>query len=240
MTEQLDCGLHTAWSRHLRNMAAGILSIWLLSGCVATQSNAGTDDGSDNGKVSNPQPAVTSVERLKLDICPRLEVSNAPAHDNNRRVLRSSARACLNGVSLDVVPAPEACLTSGYGVRGTPPKMHKGVDFQSRASAPAIVAAAPGEVVEAEFRNDLGNWVVIDHGNGVVTSYGHLKSITPGLQTGQQVDRGQQLGIMGKTRTAAIHLHYEVREGNYAPARNFFLLTAVDPFDLPGVCAANS
>src|SRR3989304_3814346 len=87
---------------------------------------------------------------------------------------------------------------------------HKGVDIANRA-APNIVAADAGKIVVAGWPDNYGygNRVVIDHGNGYKTLYGHLSSIY--VVSGQTVTRGAAIGKMGSTgRSTGIHLHFEV------------------------------
>ncbi len=88
---------------------------------------------------------------------------------------------------------------------------HPGIDVANRA-APAIVAADSGKVVSAGWDNTgYGNKVIIDHGNGYQTLYGHLQRIN--VVAGQTVNRGASIGQMGSTgRSTGIHLHFEIRK----------------------------
>ncbi|MCA9372956.1 M23 family metallopeptidase [Candidatus Woesebacteria bacterium] len=89
---------------------------------------------------------------------------------------------------------------------------HKAIDIANR-SAGAILAADSGTVVAAGWDNSgYGNRIMIDHGNGYVTLYGHLSSFQVGQ--GQTVNRGDVLGQMGSTgRSTGTHLHFEIRQG---------------------------
>jgi len=104
-------------------------------------------------------------------------------------------------------------VSSPFGYRIDPftgkQAFHRGIDISTNAGNP-IVAAADGTVVEADYDKFLGNNVVIGHGNGVVTQYGHMtKSI---VKPGQKIKRGDQIGFVGKTgKASGYHLHYEVR-----------------------------
>lgn len=102
-------------------------------------------------------------------------------------------------------------LTSGFGNRTHPvhggTRFHAGVDFGG--SGP-IRASRAGTVRTASYTGGLGYHVVIDHGDGYSSVYGHM---TPGLTVapGQQVSQGQQLGTMGTTGTSTgVHLHFEI------------------------------
>jgi len=90
---------------------------------------------------------------------------------------------------------------------------HQAIDIANKA-APDIVAADSGSVVAAGWTSawGYGNQVVVDHGNGFVTSYSHLSQIY--VRAGQAVSRGQAVGKMGSTgRSTGIHLHFEIKRG---------------------------
>lgn len=104
-------------------------------------------------------------------------------------------------------------LLSGFGMRLHPihkvRKMHAGIDFTAPQGT-AILATGNGKVVKIEHkRTGYGNSVVIDHGYGYKTLYGHMYSID--IVLGQQVAKGQKIGAVGSTGTStAPHCHYEV------------------------------
>ena len=165
-----------------------------------------------------------------LPLCPRMTVTNAPSAVHG--VVDTPDRVSLNGVALRVNTAPGACLSSGFGQRNG--KLHKGVDLHHPDAVP-VLAAAAGTVVEAGYRDDYGNYVVIDHGSGAYTRYSHLASIGRGVKAGASVGDGQALGPMGNTASYAIpvHLHYEMLSGDYDTPKKAFGLKPEDPFDLP-------
>lgn len=108
-----------------------------------------------------------------------------------------------------------ARLTSGFGMRFHPilkvNRLHAGVDFGARNGSP-IRAAAPGVVIAAQYNKGYGNMVIIDHGGGISTLYGHCSSI--GVLAGQKVQQGQVIAAVGSTGLATgPHLHFEVRVG---------------------------
>lgn len=90
---------------------------------------------------------------------------------------------------------------------------HPGVDIANHDGG-AIVAADSGTVVVSGWTNSgYGNHVIIDHGNGYRTLYGHLSVI--GVVAGQRVARGTVIGQMGNTgRSTGTHLHFEIRTGS--------------------------
>ena len=89
-------------------------------------------------------------------------------------------------------------------------KKHQGIDFTAPKGTP-IQATGDGVVVKAGWHYGYGNTVIIRHGYGYETLYGHMSRIT--VKNGQQVKRGQQIGTVGSTGTStAPHCHYEVHE----------------------------
>lgn len=91
---------------------------------------------------------------------------------------------------------------------------HKALDIANKAT-PNILAADSGKIIVAGWPDNFGygNRVMIDHGNGFVTLYGHMASIS--VNTGQTVKRGDVIGRMGSTgRSTGPHLHFEVRKGS--------------------------
>ncbi len=90
---------------------------------------------------------------------------------------------------------------------------HGGDDIAAPFGTP-VVAADAGRIIVAGWPDNTGygNRVMIDHGNGYITLYGHLSRISVG--TGQTVKRGDQIGLEGSTgRSTGPHLHFEIRKG---------------------------
>jgi murein DD-endopeptidase MepM/ murein hydrolase activator NlpD len=103
-------------------------------------------------------------------------------------------------------------LTSSYGNRRDPfngsSDFHPGLDISATYGEP-VLAPAAGIVSSAGAVGNYGNLVVIDHGFGIVTKFGHLSRF--GVTNGQQVNRGDVLGYVGSTgRSTSPHLHYEI------------------------------
>jgi len=87
--------------------------------------------------------------------------------------------------------------------------MHEGVDIGVPSGTP-IRAAASGTVIYSGWMGGYGNLVVIDHGGGLATAYGHQSSIAAG--NGSHVSQGQTIGYVGCTgHCFGDHLHFEVR-----------------------------
>jgi murein DD-endopeptidase MepM/ murein hydrolase activator NlpD len=107
----------------------------------------------------------------------------------------------------------EGPITGSFGERIDPfngeGAFHAGVDISASVGQP-VVAPADGIVEFADFMGGYGRAIVIDHGHGISTRYGHLSSFA--VTQGQQVRRGDTIGYVGDSgRSTGPHLHYEVR-----------------------------
>ncbi len=106
-------------------------------------------------------------------------------------------------------------IASGFGTRIDPvykvPKMHAGLDFTAPQGTP-IYATANGRIKTADYNSGgYGNHVVIDHGYGYETLYGHMVRIK--ARRGQSVKRGEIIGYVGSTgKSTGPHCHYEVHK----------------------------
>ena len=103
-------------------------------------------------------------------------------------------------------------LTSRYGYRVSPftgrKQFHAGLDIAGAPGTP-VVAPANGKVVFSGRKGPLGNALIIDHGYGVRTQYGHNKELF--VKKGERVERGQQIASLGNSgRSTGPHLHYVV------------------------------
>ena len=108
----------------------------------------------------------------------------------------------------------EGTLEGGFGGRRNPfggggYEFHSGQDIEAPWGAP-VVSGAAGRISFVGWQNGYGQIVIVDHGGGLSTRYGHLSHID--VQLDQPVSRGQLLGKVGSTgRSTGPHLHYEVR-----------------------------
>jgi murein DD-endopeptidase MepM/ murein hydrolase activator NlpD len=104
-------------------------------------------------------------------------------------------------------------ITSGYGYRNHPilkrRKLHAGIDFGAPTGTP-VYASSSGVVVSAGYQRGYGNTIVISHGSGLSTLYGHLSRIR--VSSGQKVGSGDLIGNVGSTgMSTGPHLHFEIR-----------------------------
>lgn len=110
-------------------------------------------------------------------------------------------------------------ITSSYGYRYNPisgaSELHDGTDLATPQTQ--VVAASTGQVSFAGWGDGFGNHVVIDHGAGITTLYGHLASIDPTISSGTQIQIGQAVGVEGSTGwSTGIHLHFTIKQDGVA------------------------
>jgi len=144
-----------------------------------------------------------------------LELLLSHLEENSARLLHTPSVAPTKG-----------WMTSTFGYRTSPftgnREFHRGIDIAGRAGT-AVVATADGVVQLAGGRRGLGNAVILRHGYGVETKYGHLQEVL--VRVGDKVKRGQKVGLMGSTgRSTGPHLHYQL-EVNRKPVdpQNYIL-----------------
>lgn len=104
-------------------------------------------------------------------------------------------------------------VTSEFGSRSDPflgvGAMHTGIDFRAEVGDP-VRSTGPGTVIASGRQGGYGLCVDVDHGNGVVTRYGHMSSLV--VAVGDKVKAGDPVGLAGSTgRSTGPHLHYETR-----------------------------
>jgi murein DD-endopeptidase MepM/ murein hydrolase activator NlpD len=116
---------------------------------------------------------------------------------------------------------------SGYGMRIDPvyavPKFHAGMDF-SAPTGTDIFATGGGVIKSAGWQQGYGNCVVVNHGFGYETLYGHMDKIL--AHAGQKVVRGDIIGLVGSTgKSTGPHLHYEVHlRGQIMNPQNYYFM----------------
>lgn len=123
----------------------------------------------------------------------------------------------LKSSNPDFVPSVWAHLgkiNNEFGFRRNPfggrtYEFHPGMDIDGERGE-TVLAPAAGTVTKASWQGGYGNMIEIDHGNGLISRYGHLSRID--VSIGDQVARGQAMGEIGSTgRSTGPHLHYEIR-----------------------------
>ena len=130
----------------------------------------------------------------------------------NTALTTSTAKASL-GISL--IRPVSGTITSRFGAGSRIRRSsHTGLDIANSTGTP-IVAAASGRVTFSGYKGSYGNMIVISHGNGVQTYYGHCSKLY--VSAGAQVSQGQTIGSVGSTgNSTGPHLHLEVRVNGVA------------------------
>lgn len=171
-------------------------------------------------RASIPQGGLFEDESLQKDIFTTLadtEISRAMARRDDLGLSKMVERA-LEGINqrsskeLGAQLPADGVISSGFGFRADPLKrveqFHQGVDIAAPAGSP-IRAVAPGNVVHSGWTEGYGYLVALDHGNGMVTRYGHNAVNLVSLR--EEVAAGQQIAMVGSTgRSTGPHLHFEV------------------------------
>lgn len=162
------------------------------------------------------QLASTNVDNIENEKRSKLEKEKIEKRNNNivKNIRRggtvsasssSNASAMLGSLSFRR-PLNSSRVSAGYlGYPG-----HRGIDFPSPQGTP-VMAAESGTVTTVMYSNkSYGNRVIIDHGNGISTLYGHNSTI--GVSLGQKVSKGQTIAGVGSTgNSTGNHVHFEIR-----------------------------
>lgn len=151
----------------------------------------------------------------------QLAILRSSALSGNLRTFNVSMRSLVPSDWVNLAGAPSLWpimgpITSSFGEREDPfngeGAFHSGVDI-SGTFGESVRATADGTVAIASMASGYGREIVVDHGNGIQTLYGHLSGFA--ITAGEQVTRGQVIGYVGTSgRSTGPHLHYEVRIHN--------------------------
>ena len=156
---------------------------------------------------------VAELERQRAE---EEERRRQEAAANNPSGGGGSSGGSVTGTGSFTWPCPSCTyITSRVGYRWHPVsgqwKYHSGLDIGAAYGA-SIVAADGGTVTIAGLNGGYGKCVMIDHGNGYYTLYGHMSSIA--VSVGQSVSKGETIGYVGSTGVSTgPHLHFEIRQG---------------------------
>jgi len=149
--------------------------------------------------------SLTAQERADAEEIDGLQAVSADLAAKIRAAQAHSTVQHVSGAGL-IWPV-NAPITSPFGWRWG--RMHEGIDLGAAYGSP-IAAAAAGVVIYAGWEGGYGNLVVIDHGGGLATAYGHQSRIA--VSVGQSVSQGETIGYVGSTgHSTGPHLHFEVR-----------------------------
>lgn len=154
-------------------------------------------------KISTEKEAIAKLYEKKI-------VKTTVKYPNSSASGFSTSRAITSkkvSLGMNLVRPVSGILTSRYGYRWG--RTHTGVDIGAPAGR-TIKAAAGGTVTFSGWKGSLGKLVVISHGNGIQTYYGHCSKLL--VSAGQTVSAGQAIAQVGSTgRSTGSHLHFEIR-----------------------------
>lgn len=201
----------------VHGVAATILFVWHIPGHVFHFVASGT--------------IVTALIRQPDSAPVPVIAADSPALAAARTALPATppvAAAPAVAATATVVPMwpIHGAVTTEFGASDWPYEaVHTGIDISdgARPGTTPVHPYRPGKVIEAVHSSvSLGNHVVVDHGNGVTSVYGHLNSIS--VQAGQQVDQTTILGYEGTTgASTGTHLHFEIRVNGQAANPHQFI-----------------
>ncbi len=177
------------------------------------------------GDISNKEAAIAEYEAMIAEQDQIIKALEQSILEEKKRLLAENRKAIVYDGGKFAWPAPSYTrISDDYGYRTHPilgtQQFHNGVDMASPSGSP-ILAAYDGEVVAASYSPTMGNYIMIDHGDGLITIYMHASSVS--VSEGTMVARGEQIGCVGSTgRSTGPHLHFSVREnGSYVSPWNY-------------------
>lgn len=200
-----------------------------LSGLEPTsqdsQSNSNSENVDASGGQGGPYPQPPTIENIR-DTLNNVERRLNGKKNNmeelkqslQRAILMKRQQAAIANQTISVTPSiwpSSGVVSSPYGLRWGGSDFHPGIDIADDMGTP-IHATADGVVSVAGWNSGgYGNMVDIDHGNGIMTRYGHASYVA--VTAGQHVKRGQVIAYMGSTGfSTGPHVHYEVRVNGQA------------------------
>lgn len=178
------------------------------------------------GDINDKQKA---IEEYEADIAMENEtiraLEAALAEERKRLLEENGTEKVTYDGGMFKWPAPSwTRISSDYGWRMHPTlgveKFHNGVDMAAPGGSP-ILAAYDGEVIGAGYNSSMGNYIMINHGGGLITIYMHASALY--VSKGTMVARGQKIAAVGTTgRSTGNHLHFGVRlNGDYVSPWNY-------------------
>lgn len=173
--------------------------------------------------IDSKQAAIAELEADIAEENETIEALEKAVAEEKKRLAEENGLRYDGGIF--AWPAPSYTKVSDeYGNRMHPTlgieKFHNGVDLASPGGSP-ILAAYDGNVVAADYSGSMGNYIMIDHGDGLYTIYMHASALY--VSKGAFVTKGQQIAAVGSTgRSTGNHLHFSVRlNGSYVSPWNY-------------------
>lgn len=176
-----------------------------------------------SSEITTKEESIRQYEAEKAEQDSTIAALEKAVTDEKARLAEQNARHFAGGVF--TWPCPSySYISSEFGYRIHPiygyQRFHSGLDMAAPSGSP-ILAAADGKVVAASYEATMGNYVMIDHGDGLYTVYMHASALY--VSTGQEVSSGTQIAAVGSTGSSTgPHLHFSVRlNGQYVNPHNY-------------------
>lgn len=172
------------------------------------------------GYATSPTYAIQLIKLIKRYNLDRYDTSEYMANADKK----SESNFVVKGEGKYIWPLPgHTKISSQYGYRICPyhgKELHPGLDIPA-PSGTDVLATASGRVITARFHDSLGNYIEIDHGNGIVSRYAHNSKLL--VKVGDTVKQGQVISKVGSTGTSTgPHSHFEIRvDGQPKPTLNY-------------------
>jgi murein DD-endopeptidase MepM/ murein hydrolase activator NlpD len=205
----------TQESKEMRKVAETARQTYTEQNLIATQKRDEIAELKDE-MVQKSADMQVEIERLNEEAAELLAQEEAAAEAARLAAAAAAAAATGGAISADQIanmptfvhPCPGASISSTFGWRNFDNSFHMGLDLAASTGTP-IYAAVGGTVIISGFSSSAGNWVVISHGNGLVTKYMHASALY--VTAGQVVTAGQQIAAVGNTGNSfGAHLHFQV------------------------------
>ncbi|MDO4188048.1 MAG: peptidoglycan DD-metalloendopeptidase family protein [Lachnospiraceae bacterium] len=175
--------------------------------------------------INNKEAAIQEYEAYIAEQKAVVEALEAAILAEKKRLAEENKSSVTYDGGKFAWPAPKYVrISDEYGNRTHPilgtQQFHNGIDLAAPGGSP-ILAAYDGEVVAADYSATMGNYVMINHGDGLITIYMHASALE--VSKGQMVVRGEEIAKVGSTgRSTGNHLHFSVREnGSYVSPWKF-------------------
>ena len=176
--------------------------------------------------INNKEAAIKEYEAYIAEQKAVVEAMEAAILAEKKRLAEENKSAITYDGGQFAWPAPKYVrISDEYGNRTHPilgtQQFHNGLDMAAPGGSP-ILAAYDGEVVAADYSATMGNYIMINHGDGLITIYMHASTLE--VSKGQMVVRGEEIAKVGTTgRSTGNHLHFSVRrDGGYVNPWNYF------------------
>lgn len=173
--------------------------------------------------IADKEAAIQEYEAMIAEQNDTIAALEAAVAEEKKKLAEAQGRKYDGGIF--TWPAPSYTrISDDYGYRIHPTlgveQFHNGVDMASPGGSP-ILAAYDGTVVAAAYSSSMGNYIMLDHGDGLYTIYMHASALY--VSKGAEVSKGQTIAAVGSTgRSTGNHLHFSVRlNGNYVSPWNY-------------------